>query len=105
MAPEIVNKTQYSFPADIWALGILLFKVLTSAFPFRGVSSIFIIGSDDKDLYRKINTGKIEFPSTFTAQAKTLVQKMLRINQNERPSAKEVILIIFIKIDPLRRMV
>jgi len=36
MAPEIVNKTQYSFPADIWALGILLFKILTSAFPFRG---------------------------------------------------------------------
>lgn len=36
MAPEIVNKKDYTFPVDIWALGILLFKTLTGTFPFRG---------------------------------------------------------------------
>jgi MAP/microtubule affinity-regulating kinase len=36
MAPEIVNKLKYSFPADIWALGILLYKLVTGTFPFRG---------------------------------------------------------------------
>ena len=77
MAPEIVNKMQYSFPADIWALGILLFKIITSAFPFRGdnklISHFLYLGTDDKELYRKINCGKIEFPSNVSNPAKSLV--------------------------------
>lgn len=36
MAPEIVNKKEYNFGVDIWALGILTFKVLTGYFPFKG---------------------------------------------------------------------
>ena len=37
MAPEIVSKINYKgTPADIWALGILLFALLTGTFPFRG---------------------------------------------------------------------
>lgn len=44
MAPEIVNKTEYCGPpADIWALGILLYAMVNGCFPFRG--------STDKDLY------------------------------------------------------
>ena len=44
MAPEIVNKTEYCGPpADIWALGILLYAMLNGCFPFRG--------ANDKDLY------------------------------------------------------
>jgi len=39
MAPEIVNEKEYSFPVDIWALGVLLFKVLEGEFPFRGTIS------------------------------------------------------------------
>ena len=41
MAPEIVSKINYKgLPADIWALGILLFALLTGTFPFRGNKSI-----------------------------------------------------------------
>ena len=29
MAPEIVNKKEYDFAVDLWAAGILLFKILT----------------------------------------------------------------------------
>ena len=41
MAPEIVSKINYKgTPADIWALGILLFALLTGNFPFRGSTSL-----------------------------------------------------------------
>lgn len=37
MAPEIVSKSEYSGPpADIWALGVLLFALLCGKFPFKG---------------------------------------------------------------------
>ena len=37
MAPEIVSKIEYSGPpADIWALGVLLYALLCGKFPFRG---------------------------------------------------------------------
>lgn len=65
MAPEIVNKVHYSFPADVWALGILLYKMITGTFPFRG--------TDDKELYRRINSGKIDFPAGVSTSGKLLV--------------------------------
>ena len=47
MAPEIVRKHEYDGkPVDIWALGVLLFVLLTGSFPFRGTS--------ESDLYQKI---------------------------------------------------
>ncbi len=39
MAPEITRKMDYEGkPVDIWALGVLLYVMLTGTFPFRGVS-------------------------------------------------------------------
>ena len=48
MAPEIVNKVEYSGPpADIWALGVLLYALLNGRFPFKGRT--------DEELYARIN--------------------------------------------------
>jgi serine/threonine protein kinase len=47
MAPEIVSKIEYAGPpADIWALGVLLYALLCGRFPFKG--------SNDKELYTNI---------------------------------------------------
>ncbi len=40
MAPEIVSKIEYAgAPADIWALGVLLYALLSGKFPFKGVNN------------------------------------------------------------------
>ena len=56
MAPEIVNKTEYCGPpADIWALGVLLFTILSGCFPYRGAT--------DKELYSKITRADYKLPT------------------------------------------
>lgn len=34
LAPEVVMKTEYSFPVDWWSLGILIYEILFQATPF-----------------------------------------------------------------------
>lgn len=62
MSPEIVNKVEYSGPpADIWALGVLLYAMLCGTFPFKGQT--------DKELYAKINSGKYNIPEFLSLGA------------------------------------
>lgn len=55
MSPEIVARKEFmAGPADVWALGILLFALLSGTFPFRGIN--------ERDLYRKILKGSFDVP-------------------------------------------
>ena len=79
MAPEIVSKLEYSGPpADIWALGILLYVILCGKFPFKGIN--------DVDLFKKIKKGNIDFPDFINEDIKRLILKILKYNSNERPT-------------------
>ena len=47
MSPEIVSKKEYSgFKADIWALGVVLYVMLTGRFPFAAKT--------EKELFMRI---------------------------------------------------
>lgn len=47
MSPEIVHKRSHNYmKADIWALGVVLYSLLTGKFPFKA--------ENNKDLYSKI---------------------------------------------------
>jgi len=47
MAPELVRKSEYDGrQVDMWALGVLLYALLSGTFPFRG--------QNEKELYGKI---------------------------------------------------
>lgn len=58
MAPEIVNKKEYTAPVDVWAVAILTFRLLSGTFPFKG--------NTDKELYRRINSCRPDYPSNFS---------------------------------------
>jgi serine/threonine protein kinase len=33
-SPEILNRSKYNYKVDIWALGVILFKILFKSYPF-----------------------------------------------------------------------
>lgn len=88
MAPEIVLKTEYCGPpADIWALGVLLFTILSGQFPYRGAT--------DEELYDKICTANYHIPSavqsSLSDEAKDLLAQLFSIKADARPTAKDLL--------------
>lgn len=50
----------------------MLYKVVTGFFPFKGRS--------DPELFKKISTGKIEFPDGLSDSLKDLINNILQKN-------------------------
>jgi MAP/microtubule affinity-regulating kinase len=88
MGPEIVNKSEYTGPpADIWAIGVLLFTIMSGCFPYRGAT--------DKELYKRINRADYRLPSdvynSLSQEALTLLRKVFNVDADKRPSAREIL--------------
>ena len=74
MAPELVAKKDYlGQPVDVWALGVLLYKMLTGYYPFNGKLTFYLIlilkGKTDKELFHAIRRGKFRMPEHITTSA------------------------------------
>jgi len=84
MAPEIVSKKEFTGPpADVWALGVLLFALLCGRFPFKG--------QNDKDLYQKICRAELEVPDHVGLQAKAFLLRIFKKEPEARPAAKDLL--------------
>ena len=73
MAPEIIAKREYlGTSADIWALGVLFYMMLSGKFPFAS--------KYDQELYKKILNGSYSIPEGMNSNARRLIRKMLAFN-------------------------
>jgi len=99
MAPEIVSRKEYAGPpADIWALGVLLYAMLCGTFPFKGDS--------DKDLYRRITRGYFEIPDHLSTFSKALLLRILQIDPERRPTADQILVDIWLNSpDPIPKSI
>jgi len=89
MAPEIVARKEYAGPpADIWALGVLLYAMLCGTFPFKG--------ENDKELYKKIIRGYFEVPDHLSTLSKALLLRMLQVDPDKRLTSDQVLLDIWV---------
>ncbi|CAI2382676.1 unnamed protein product [Moneuplotes crassus] len=84
MAPEIVSKKEFRGPpADIWALGVLLYALLCGKFPFKGKT--------DQELFSRISKGYIDIPDHMSDMAKSLLLKMIKVDPEERIIASKIL--------------
>ncbi|CAH2079999.1 unnamed protein product [Thlaspi arvense] len=77
VAPEVLSGQGYDgSAADIWSCGVILFVILAGFLPFSE--------TDLPALYRKINAAEFSCPPWFSAEVKSLIQRILDPNPKTR---------------------
>lgn len=78
-APEVEQGLEYSYPADVWSLGVLLCAMLTADWP------------EFDDTGAVVSLVPREYEQCISVEALELMQRMLRVNPLERPTIKDVL--------------
>lgn len=81
-APEVIKGEKYSIPADIWALGVLLYAIANCQLPFED--------QNNKRLCQKILYSEPNYSPLLSPSLVDLISKMLKKNQVDRISIKEI---------------
>ncbi|XP_052603143.1 LOW QUALITY PROTEIN: inactive serine/threonine-protein kinase PLK5 [Peromyscus californicus insignis] len=77
-APEVVSRSGHSCKSDIWALGCIMYTVLTGTPPFAGAPL--------SEMYQNIRDGRYPEPAHLSPSARSLITRLLAPNPAERPS-------------------
>lgn len=81
VSPELLSSKGCGPGADMWALGCILYQMVSGLPPFRSKSEYFI--------YQKIQKLEYEFPNGFYEDAKDMVRKLLVIEPEDRLGAND----------------
>lgn len=76
LAPEIILSKGYNKAVDWWALGVLIYEMAAGYPPFFADQPI--------QIYEKIVSGKVRFPSHFSAEIKDLLRNQLQVDLTKR---------------------
>jgi len=82
-SPELIGKKPYQGPeVDIWALGVVLFTLVTGSQPF--------FGETIKDIFEKILTAPVIIPDLVSTHLQDLLSKMLTKDGTKRISIADI---------------
>jgi len=76
LAPEIITGQGHGMAVDWWALGVLIFELVSATAPFYD--------DDMNNTFRHIMLSKVEFPKTFSPECKHIVNKFLQARPTKR---------------------
>ena len=83
MPPEVCLGKPYDHKADVWAVGVILYELITLRKPFDSDSI--------NGVFEKIKKAPIDpLPSSVDSSLKLLVTSLLNKDYNKRPSIFEV---------------
>jgi len=78
MAPEMVEMRGHTQAVDWWALGVLVFEMLTGTTPFEAGAE------DELHLYYAILDSEVAFPATVSATAQSAIGDFMRRDPAQR---------------------
>jgi serum/glucocorticoid-regulated kinase 2 len=80
VAPELITKTPYGFSIDWWALGIVLFELISGRVPFAS--------RDRRRMFDKIVHEPVSFCGLFSVNAQGIIENLLVKDPNHRLGCK-----------------
>ena len=96
MSPERISEEGYSLSSDIWSLGCILYEMAALHNPF------FREGLDLVSLISLITTAEYQpLPDTYSEELRSLVDAMLVLDPDARPTAKDVFRIARSQVESL----
>jgi len=91
MSPEQVHEKHYDEKTDIWSTGCVIYELVSLMPPFTAKNHLA--------LAQKIITGKIErIPERYSEDLQEVIESMLRVDPNERPTVEDLIKLPKIKL-------
>ncbi|KAK3511671.1 hypothetical protein QTP70_014551 [Hemibagrus guttatus] len=89
VAPEILAETGYGVAVDVWAMGVILFVLLSGFPPFRSPER------NQEELFHLIQKGEVHFLSPYwdhvSEGAKALISALLEVNPSVRLTASQTL--------------
>jgi serine/threonine protein kinase len=87
MAPQVVKKSSYSYKADIWSLGVILYELLNATTPFHSKSRA--------EFESKVEVSKYTLKDTaldkITIEGLMFLSHCLQDNEDERKCISELV--------------
>jgi NIMA (never in mitosis gene a)-related kinase len=84
LAPEIIESTPYSFKADIWSLGVILYEMCCLEPPFNADSFPSLVFKIVKGNYPPIS-------GNYSKELRNLVSSLLINDPNKRPNVQQIL--------------
>lgn len=81
VSPEMLRERQASNKSDLWALGVIIYQMVTNYMPFNAPNEYLI--------YQKIQGLDYEFPPNFDPEARDLVTSLIKLNPIDRLGASD----------------
>uniref|UniRef100_UPI00398E329B caM kinase-like vesicle-associated protein n=1 Tax=Pristiophorus japonicus TaxID=55135 RepID=UPI00398E329B len=95
LAPEVVARHRYGQPVDCWAVGVIMFILLSGNPPFYDESDEEENDNHNRTIFRKILAGDFEFDAPYwkdiSGAAKELVCRLMDVDQDQRITANEAL--------------
>lgn len=76
LPPEMLGGKVYSFEADLWSLGVMLYRMLVGAFPFDSGRT--------KDVFQKIRMDRLHVPTWVSVEARQVLYGLLQKDPKRR---------------------
>ena len=87
MAPQVVQKNTYSYKADIWSIGVILFEMLNGQTPFHA--------RNREEFNNKVEASDYAFKEkvleNLTMESVLFLSHCLQHNENDRKCVSELI--------------
>uniref|UniRef100_A0A669QMD5 Protein kinase domain-containing protein n=1 Tax=Phasianus colchicus TaxID=9054 RepID=A0A669QMD5_PHACC len=83
LAPEVLERKGHGLPSDVWALGCVMYTVLTGSPPFGA--------AERQELYQRIRAVQYPLPSCLSARAQALLTQLLAPEPTARPNLQDVL--------------